>query len=414
MKYRPLSASAITAAIILTCSLFMSCGAPLTPSEYTAEPVTVIEIKTQFSEYAPDAEFINAAMTNKSDEEISFGSFWAIERLTDSGWMTLPYKQDTAWNSLAYIIMPGKTDPHRIYLDQLDAKLKPGTYRLVKRLSDSYACAEFEVTKEGVGTSKPYGYKALNKLPKDYSPEPDAIFTHNSLPDEDKSLQIERLRRFFESTDLGISDMLRLVSYTVEGDPIITDITLEKFGWTARITVTTDNTRDRFAANRTVTTSYFSRFESRSDGIYLTESADCYTKEQRIDFGGFTAEAAELIENSTENLTVLRGVYWSEDGINCVALTSKPLEYISSEVYGNGYGRSFTGEIADKSGIAKEIVRVHRSSDGSLLFICSTKNTDMLYYCEWHDCETGELLAYTGTQYEPVIDNETGDLMILE
>ncbi len=93
---------------------------------------------------------------------------------------------------------------------------------------------------------------ASNALPKEYPSElaienGDYVNVHGAIYNEDV------LTAFLAKADRGEDATIRIVNYTVEGDPIIKEASYTKEGG---FTVTIDNTRDHFGEPRIKTNTY--------------------------------------------------------------------------------------------------------------------------------------------------------------
>ena len=71
----------------------------------------------------------------------------------------------------------------------------------------------------------------------------DVVNTHGSIEG------IERMQNFYDNLQDGITSKLRIVHYTIEGDPIVTDLKYD--GDTVK--VTKDSTRDKFGSGKITT-----------------------------------------------------------------------------------------------------------------------------------------------------------------
>lgn len=82
---------------------------------------------------------------------------------------------------------------------------------------------------------------------------------------------IEVLESFIENVSKGKSDSLRILYYTIEGNPIITDVSYERLKATGdRFAVTVDTTRDSFAGFGKLETSYWAYLGQLGDAANLS------------------------------------------------------------------------------------------------------------------------------------------------
>lgn len=93
---------------------------------------------------------------------------------------------------------------------------------------------------------------SLSALPKEYPSEVaatngDYVNVHGTIYNEDV------LTDFLAKTDRGEDAFIRSVDYTVEGDPIIKEVSYAKEGG---FVITIDNTRDHFGKPKVTTSTY--------------------------------------------------------------------------------------------------------------------------------------------------------------
>lgn len=157
-----------------------------------------------------------------------------------------------------------------------------------------------------------YGYKDLSELPKDYTIK-QAIKDGCVVITNEKVFNKYRLDKFIENTEINAKDRkedkIRIVQYTIEGDAIIKDLEYKikdekyKLGneYVNKTTyiLTTDNTRDKFAAeaDRKITV---------NDDI----PGDIYgiLKVQREDMIAIVLELYALIDYIDSNVKIYEGI----------------------------------------------------------------------------------------------------------
>lgn len=84
---------------------------------------------------------------NNGSEEAVFGTVYHIEMYIRDQWYTVPFKEDIAFNSLAYTVKGQSEMSQSIWLDALYRPLKQGRYRLIKGVNGDYYSTEFQVVK---------------------------------------------------------------------------------------------------------------------------------------------------------------------------------------------------------------------------------------------------------------------------
>ncbi len=325
--------------LISTALMLASCDKPLTPSNAEIAADGAVTLKTQFDKYSPDIEKISFFIINNTSDELSYGSPYSLETEVDGEWCKIPYKPNTAWNDLGYLLMANAKNTDALSFGIFDFKPTVGKYRIVKEFNGKSYTAEFELTYDGISPDAPHGFEPLENLPKDYTPEENAILHTNGMTDELREKNSAILERFIDSISSRMSDTLRIVTTTVEGDYIIHDIICEYIYGTPRYTYRVDYTRDAWGASE-ITTDYY-RFILADDGrLHLSEYSSpkyapdvepisdnyCPLREIRITDSmvnnlDIALDYFEQYEkNYTSNRKTVR-VMWSPQGKNYVGYT---------------------------------------------------------------------------------------------
>lgn len=150
------------------------------------------------------------------------------------------------------------------------------------------------------GTPK---YADIRTLPEDYGSwdnRQEAIDDGVVVYSHQEVSNIEVLESFMENVSKGKSDSLRILYYTIEGSPIITDVSYERLQATGdRFAVTVDTTRDSFASFGKLETSYWA---------YLSQLGDAANLSSLLTYASDKAQA--LYEGSSPS----PARYYSPDG----------------------------------------------------------------------------------------------------
>lgn len=121
-------------------------------------------------------------------------------------------------------------------------------------------------------------YIALQDVPQNYSFE-QALQDECVVITNKQVYNMEKLEEFIENTKINskkrISDLIRIIQYTREGDMLITDVCYKLYQNT--YIVATDNTRDKFGENQDKKITIKNDFPGNFYGITKTEDED-YTK----------------------------------------------------------------------------------------------------------------------------------------
>jgi len=386
---------------LLTVILFCGCNKPLEPSDITfADPYVThhgtVRLKTQYPEYSPKVSTIRFFIVNESVDDKTYGSQYLLERKDGDTWYKIPFK-NTAWNDLAYHLGANGTTSDTVHLSMFDYRFTEGHYRVVKQIEQDYYTAEFDMTADGISDENPYGYEPLEKLPKDYIPEENAVFDSPGNTDERRLQNADIMSRFLYSISNRASDQLRVVRTTVEGDYVIYDIIYEYIFGTPRITLKYDTTRDSYGA-KTIETSYY-RFITEDKGIlylsnhptYIHETYESGYPSGAYEFAYYDHNADEaavyksLIDYfNTYNknyITHVGNIYalWSPNGKNIVNhKDSLEYSYDYHPETGGYYGSVM--QVENRDGKAIRIIRTIWQNDDEVMLVCETNDKDKLYY----------------------------------
>lgn len=146
MFIKRLSLSIIS--ILFVTMISVSCSAKLQASDIDESKLNTINgitMKCEKETYKTDVKAINITIKNNSNKEYTFGEYFTVEIYENSGWKTIPFKKDTAFIEIGYLIKPNGTFDMKANLTLLDFKMKAGKYRIVKDIDAYKVTAEFNV-----------------------------------------------------------------------------------------------------------------------------------------------------------------------------------------------------------------------------------------------------------------------------
>lgn len=374
-----------------------------------------IVLSTQYQVYGNDIERIVCFIQNNTDKEYMYGEPYTVEKLIDGIWYQIPFPENSAWNAIGYTSSPNSTATIYISLSFLDYNFTDGTYRIIKMIGDKNYCAVFELGESNITADTPYGFQKLKKLGKDYSKE-QAIADGAVVITFEGIENSKNIGLFVENVSRNIESMLRLVQFTVEGDPIITDITyhVDRDNY---YTLCTDNSRDQYAGSgKGISELVYSYMVTDGSKVYLSNYAK-WNKEKDTE-NICLVDALEkdawkslvpIVEEMTEKRRVSNSTIYkvfSSDRTKDIILTEDPLEFGYNNTDGFGEIRS----IENKMGIAVKIEEVLWVDDNTILLVCET-NSDLKYY-EFFDIQSRSLISYTASAYDYYYDD--GEIIIPE
>lgn len=221
-------------------------ASPYKESDFSGKDVT---IKTEHQVYAKDIPSIYYTIACLA-KEVTFGEPFSVEVQKSGKWYVVPMKSDI-WISIAYMLQKNGTRTSSFALADFNYTWTDGNYRLVKLVNGKPYRAPFKIGKSNITAATPFGIVPLERLPKKYTPEQARkdgayVMTNKTTYNKDK------LATFVDKVKQYMPCMLRTVSTTIEGDPIITDFIFDKKqpNGTMFFTVRTDATRDKFGSGK--------------------------------------------------------------------------------------------------------------------------------------------------------------------
>ena len=381
----------------------LSCGGGLSPSPHREEDFDAsgqVELAVQYPNYDKSVERFTYYVTNCTEEPISFSADYAIEVLRGEEWMALPGgSREPAEDGKMTEVRPGETASGSFSFWQYPGyTVEDGTYRIVKEIGGRLCRAEFVIGVVETGVDNPYGYEPLETLPQELG---EAELDCDLVIDESGAViggSQERVLAFLEKVEAGTASMLRMVSYTLSGRPVIHDITFENNHFLYR--------RDDTRSGGAVTQQRYSYLTADDQYIYLSDYADLRfrenperTIEARIlavfaassfsDWGSLRQAVEDMTESRLErDATMAR--YWSGDGQHWVNLTADPADYtVTSEKYGMSRTLTqFTGLVEGPV----EILSAQWLSETQVQLNCRIGGQEGLFYAVF-DLEAEQIVS---------------------
>lgn len=312
---------------------------PYAPEDFASD--SAVRILFDHEVYDKSMSAITYYISNESGDDIEFGAEYTIERFEAGTWRTLPVIDNLAWNAIAYILPSGAVRGDTFSFSIYDCEITDGRYRIVKQVGEELLCAEFSLGESPITAQTPFGYMDLADLPHDYSAEQAAADGVVTLYyDDAEDVNAEKLADFVSKLEAGAPAMVRLMSYTVEGDMILTDVVYDTRCFTLRV----DATRDEFAAERTITEQCFAYLTAHDGAVFLSDtiemeyetadrrpfyaqSAWLFDIDQLDDGDALAARIGSLAEGEML-ANVIRARYYNAEAKRYIGLTDERLTYI--------------------------------------------------------------------------------------
>jgi len=223
MKNRLLSAVLLLALLL---SLF-GCGEKAEESPYGAEDFDTsgeIVLRVEHPVYDKSVTSFHYYVENHTDRELTFGAPYSIEVKKDGQWQSLPPAENVGWNDLAYLLSPMSEWSNSFSFFPYDYEVEDGLYRLIKEIEGKRYAAEFSIGVSDITAEHPFGYDALEELPKQLDLSTLEYDLLINAAGEVAGGSEERIVAFLDQVALKAPAMLRMVCEGISGEAVLYDI----------------------------------------------------------------------------------------------------------------------------------------------------------------------------------------------
>lgn len=334
-------------------------------------------LTTEWPAYASLDTTVYVVLENNSDETVTTGSEFRLERDMDSGgefsWYQLELKENVGWTAIEYVIPTGESMAFACNLSAYDTSLfTGGHFRIIKEADEKTCAAEFTVSADApISADTPYGFGPLEELPGGYgaavASENDVVFTWSGGENE------AAIGTFLRKVGLNIPCQLRVVQDYGEGTPMVTDTIYENghFLW-------------RMRQNGDITERRYAYVVTDGEDLHLSNGADWenterYHSEKTLlvpEGAALPSAIAKVRELTAARLAGNGARYriWSTDGEWDAILTETPTEF------GVGWQKPRKGssgqmyDLQDWDGLETAITDLQWQENGTLLLVCETVN----------------------------------------
>ena len=368
---------------LLALLLLAGCGAEepadqapdgeLSPEASTTVPTEgPVTLELEWETYAPSVEQVWYVVENTGTETVEFGEDYHLEMLGEDGaWYDVPWRENAAVNTIAYILQPGEKHAGTCSFSQFDYDFSGGgTFRVIKVVGDQTLTAEFTLGEgAAISAETPYGFGPMEDMPEHGDPAELAttgavVFTEAGVENADAA------ETFLEKVSLGIPCQLRTLQNYYESWPMLIDVIYDgsSFFW-------------RMRTGGEITEKRFSYIVTDGTDVYLSNGAD-WDSTERYDSdkafllpsgsgGDLVPRAQELMADQTAGSTV-RYRIWSADGIWDASLTETATEFgVGWQRPGEGSGGSLY-DLGDWYDEELSIAGIIWEDDGTLSLTCET------------------------------------------
>ena len=334
-----------------------------------------LTLTTEWPAYASLDSTVYVVLENNSDETVTSGSEFRLERDMGGGeefsWYQLELKENIGWTAIEYVIPPGGSMAFACNLSAYDTSLfTGGHFRIIKEMGGKTCAAEFTVSEDApISADAPYGFGPLEELPGDYGAaavsENDVVYTGNGGENETS------IGTFLRKVGLGIPCQLRVVQDYGEGAAMVTDTIYENGHFLWRIWQSGYITEHRYAYVVT-----------DGEDLYLSNGADWenterYHSEKTLlvpEGAALPSAIAKVRELTAARLAGNGARYriWSANGEWDAMLTETPTEFgVGWQKPGEGSSGQMY-DLQDWDGLETAITGLKWQEDGKLLLNCET------------------------------------------
>src|SRR5690606_13286109 len=102
-----------------------------------------LSIQLEQTDYSIMEKEIIGIYTNRSEQELSYGKGFSVEKNIEGTWYYLQFNEDYGITDEGHILPSGKEAKETYSLNELEAAVEPGKYRIIKRFGARSIAAEF-------------------------------------------------------------------------------------------------------------------------------------------------------------------------------------------------------------------------------------------------------------------------------
>lgn len=256
--------------------------------------------------YSTNVRTIWFWVENHGTQEVTYGEPYTLEVWRDDAWHTIPFWNAETFTLISYRLEPGESRATSIRLGAFDHVFEEGRYRVVKDIGGDRV-GEFTLGPSDISLTTPAGFGSLESLKPDY----DRIAAHQDgvlvLSLDGRVSDSALVTQWLKKAAAGMPAMLRMMYFTVEGDPTVLDLHYDLYGngeWTCRI----DDSRDHWGNRAGITETLYGYLVTDGEALYLSDCAsydlldqypDARTREI-LPAGSCSAAQLQLVQDQTQ------------------------------------------------------------------------------------------------------------------
>lgn len=131
--------------LLLVGFLLMGCTESREPSPYEeVNTLEGVELQLNQSSYARENDTFSLTVINNSEQEITYGVAFTIEKSEDDQWVMMEPEEEMAFILIAHILPPGEEAEEELFMEYYEP-FEEGEYRVVRQIEGEVLTAEFSI-----------------------------------------------------------------------------------------------------------------------------------------------------------------------------------------------------------------------------------------------------------------------------
>lgn len=102
-----------------------------------------LSLELEQNDYPITEKEITGIYTNHTEQELSYGKGFSVEKNIEGIWYYLQFNEDYGITDEGHLLPPGKEVKETYSLNELESAVEPGRYRVIKRFGARGIAAEF-------------------------------------------------------------------------------------------------------------------------------------------------------------------------------------------------------------------------------------------------------------------------------
>lgn len=121
-------------ALFITLLLMAACAnAPLKASDVVVSPDSGVALVADGT-YRVGLDKAPFHIANSTQQQVTYGLYYQLERMIDGQWYVVPFKKDAAVQDISVLLEPGATNQENFRQDMHDYRFEEGRYRILKQV----------------------------------------------------------------------------------------------------------------------------------------------------------------------------------------------------------------------------------------------------------------------------------------